>query len=320
MNISETAKWLREHDNYLILTHRRPDGDAIGSAAGLARGLRAVGRTAYVLHNPEITPRYLPYIEDYWASDTFSPDNVVTVDTASRDLFPVNWGDRAEHVALCIDHHPSNSGYAASSCVDSARASCGEIVYEILSQWPGAVDSETAAALYVAVSTDTGCFAFGNTTADTLLVASELARAGAPIARINRALFREKTRARAVLEGFIFSGLEFHFDGRAAISVITGDMLARAGATENDLDDIAALPGSIEGVWVGVTVRELSAPDDCKVSVRSGKDVDSNALCARFGGGGHAMAAGFTARARTDDVKAALIDALGEVFSGKPRA
>ncbi|MDR1589430.1 MAG: bifunctional oligoribonuclease/PAP phosphatase NrnA [Oscillospiraceae bacterium] len=319
MNISETAKWLSERDNYLIVTHRRPDGDTIGSAAGLARGLRGLGKTAYILYNPEITARYLPYAERYWAPDDFLPDNVVAVDTASHELFPVNWENSARRIALCIDHHPSNTGYAELSCIDGARASCGEIIFEILSRWPGAVDAEVAAALYVAVSTDTGCFAFGNTTADTLQVASELARAGAPIAHINRTMFRAKTRARAVLEGLIFSELEFHFDGRAAIAVVTKDMLARVGATENELDDIASLPGSIEGVWAGITIRELSGPDDCKVSVRSGENIDSNALCARFGGGGHPMAAGFTARARVFDIKAGLLAALDEILGGKTR-
>ncbi|MDR1217376.1 MAG: DHH family phosphoesterase [Oscillospiraceae bacterium] len=317
MNIDKTADWLNARDRYLILTHRRPDGDTIGSAAGLARGLRSQGKTAYVLHNPETTARYLPYVEEYLAPEDFSPEHIITVDTASVGMLQVNAGGLAERVSLCIDHHPSNTGYAESSCIDGSRASCGEMILELLSRWPGALDDAAAAALYVAVSTDTGCFAFGNTTADTLYAASELARAGAPIGLINRRLFREKTRARALLEGLVFSGLEFHFGGMAAIASVTRDMLARAGAAEDDLDDIASLPGSIEGVRVGITVRELSEPNDCKVSVRSGPDVDSNALCARFGGGGHAMAAGFTANRSVPDIKAGLLDALGGILGEK---
>jgi phosphoesterase RecJ-like protein len=187
-------------------------------------------------------------------------------------------------------------------------------VLDLLSRWEGAVDETAAGALYVAVSTDTGCFAFGNTTAQTLRAASELALAGAPIGRINKKLFREKTRARAKLEGSVFSGLEFHCGGAAAIATITRQMLRLAGATEDDLDDIASLPGAIAGVRVGVTVRELPGAEGCKVSVRSGSGVDANALCARFGGGGHAMAAGFTAREGVERIKAKLIGALGDAL------
>jgi phosphoesterase RecJ-like protein len=314
MNIDETAKWLDERDRCLILTHRRPDGDAIGSAAGLARGLRLRGKTAYALTNPETTERYLPYIQEYWAPEGFSPDFIITVDTASEEMFQVNGGEYRGRIDLSIDHHMSNTLYAKLTCADSERASCGEIIFDALSLWKGAVDEAVAAALYVAVSTDTGCFAFGNTTAQTLRAASELALAGAPIGRINKKLFREKTRARALLEGSIFSGLEFHYGGAAAIATVTNEMLRLAGATENDLDDVASLPGSIEGVLVGATIRELPGADGCKVSVRSGERVDANALCARFGGGGHAMAAGFTVRERAERVKADLVGALGDVL------
>jgi phosphoesterase RecJ-like protein len=187
---------------------------------------------------------------------------------------------------------------------------------EIARTQPEAADEVIAAALYVAVSSDTGCFAFGNTNADTFRAAYELTLAGAPIGFINRTLFREKTRARAVLEGLVFAELGFYFEGRAAIAVITRDMMARTGATEDDMDDIASLPGSVEGVRVGVTVREL-ARGECKVSMRSSPEVNSNELCARFGGGGHAMAAGFTSQAEVATVKAGIIGALGEIFAGE---
>jgi phosphoesterase RecJ-like protein len=313
MDTAATAQWLLSHDRYLILTHRRPDGDAIGSAAGLARGLRSAGKTAYILRNPETTPRYEPFARDYLSPEGFEPDTVVTVDTASVEMFQRNAAEYGRRVDLCIDHHPSNTGYAAETCLEPGRAACGEIILDILSNWQDAVDAETARALYVAVSTDTGCFSYGNTTADTLLAASRLARAGANIGPLNKTLFREKTRARATLEGMIFTGMQYHFD-TVAIATVTLDMLARAGAGENDLDDLASLPGSIEGVGVGITIRELSAEDGCKVSVRSGPDFNSNALCARFGGGGHAMAAGFTSNADPRAVRDELLAALREIF------
>ncbi len=314
MNSKETALWLKARDNFLILTHRRPDGDTLGSAAGLADGLNEAGKTAYVLYNPETTERYDKYIQKYRAPEDYQPSHVITVDTASPDLFPVNGEKYTDNVALCIDHHPSNTGYAGFLCVDAGKATCGEIIYEILLSLNGNVSPEAAAALYVAVSTDTGCFAYSNTTANALRVASNLVDAGAPIGEINKAIFRTKAKSRIQIEAMIISGMEFHFGGAVAIASITREMLARTGAGENEMDDVAAISNSIEGVVVGITIRELTGPEDCKVSIRTSALVDANALASRFGGGGHAMASGFTSNAAVDELKRQLLDALGGIF------
>jgi phosphoesterase RecJ-like protein len=314
MNIKETARWLKERDHFLVLTHRRPDGDTLGCAAGLVQGLNEAGKTAYILKNPEATPKYTTYVEKHWAPDDFVPSFVITVDTASYELFPVGGSKYKGAVSLCIDHHPSNTDYAELSCIDSSRAACGEIIYEILLELNGRLGVEAATSLYVAVSTDTGCFAFANTTSNTLRVASELVGAGAPIQELNRELFRKKAKSRILLEGMITSGIEFYYNGAVAIATITRDMMERTGASENEMDDVASIPGGIEEVIVGITIRELTSPTDCKVSVRSSPLFNSNDLCTRFGGGGHAMAAGFSINETVSDVKNKLIAALDETF------
>lgn len=314
MTISETARWLLERDQFLILTHRRPDGDTLGSAAGLVQGLTEAGKTAYILFNPEVTPRYAGYVEKYWAPEGFVPSHVITVDIASEDLFPINGTEHRGNISLCIDHHPSNSNYARISCVDSQKAACGEILYEILLEMNGRLSIEAATSLYVAISTDTGCFAYGNTTSSTLRIAAELVDAGVPTGEINRELFRKKAKSRIMLEAMITSGIEFYFNGAVAIATITGGMMAQAGANENDMDDVASIPGSIEGVIVGITIRETGEAEGCKVSVRTLPLVNANHLCTRFGGGGHAMAAGFSLNVSTGEVKRLLIDALSESF------
>ena len=310
LTTAETADWLGTRDRFLLLTHRRPDGDAIGCAAALAQGLHELGKTAYVLHNPEVTPRYLRFIKDYWAPEGYTPDHIVMIDTASEELFPKNARNYAGSISLCIDHHPSNTYYAKQTCLVESRASCGEIIYDILHAMAGSISAATAEKLYVALTTDTGCFAFANTTSNTLRVASLLVDAGAPHRDLNKLLFRMKTRGRIKIEGMVFSGLEFHFGGSVAISTITRSMIAEAAATEDDLDDISSLPGSIEGVLAGITIRELSGDSDCKVSVRSGPLVNSNDICARFGGGGHPMAAGFSQKSSVRDVRNSLLVVL----------
>ena len=314
LTINDTVRWLTERDNFLVLTHLRPDGDTLGSAAALVKGLVRSGKTAYILKNPEATPRYTTYVEKHWAPDNFNPSFVITVDTASEGVFQVNAADYLDKVSLSIDHHPSNTGYAEYRCLDAEKASCGEIIYELLLELGSGIDAETAISLYVAVSTDTGCFAFANTTANTLRVAAALVDAGAPIGELNRELFRKKAKSRILLEAMITSGMGFYFDGAVAIATITNDMMEKAGASENEMDDIASIPGAIEEVVVGITIRELPGAAGCKVSVRTTPLVSANDLCALFGGGGHAMAAGFSNKASVEETRDKLLEALRGIF------
>lgn len=310
MTIDECAKWLLERDNFLILTHRRPDGDTLGSAAALAHGLRTAGKTAYVLENPETTKKYMQFVEKLWAPASFEPDFVISVDTASIPMLAENAGEYARNIALSIDHHPSNTDFSENLVLDAGRAACGEIIYDILNKI-GPVDETAATALYVAVATDTGCFSYENTNAGAFSTASGLAEAGADPAALNRYLFRSKSRGRIAVEGMIFSNLEFFFDDRAVIVVFTNEMVKEAGADEDDMENIAAFPVMAEGVEVGATIREL-ADGSCKVSMRSGPSVDSNKICARFGGGGHFSAAGYTIDCPPLKARELLIPVLAE--------
>ena len=306
----DAAEWLSVRDSFLLITHRRPDGDTVGCAGAIAQGLRECGKTAFVLYNPETTPRYQRFIEGYLAPDGFKPEHVISIDTASYELFPKNGEEYVGAVSLCIDHHTSNTHYAEYTCLDGSRASCGEVVYDILLSLNGGISAKSAERLYVALSTDTGCFAFANTTANTLRIASLVVEAGAPQRELNRLLFRTKRRSRIKIEGMLFSTLEFHFGGAVAIAVISRRMMEEAAATEDDIDDISSIPGSVEGVLAGITIRELTSELDCKVSVRTGPSVNSHNICARFGGGGHPMAAGFTHEATVSRIKELLLEAL----------
>jgi len=315
MTISETASWLREHDNYLIITHRRPDGDTLGSAAALVRGLRAYGKTAYIFKNEETTSKYLGYVSPFWAPDGFDPETIVSVDVASEGLFPRASERLLGRTDLSIDHHPSNSLYAKLSCIDGEKAACGEIIYDLLIELCGDIDDDTAAALYVAISTDTGCFSFGNTTKNTFRVASLVAEKDIGLPELNRRLFRTKSRGRLELEGTVMAGIKYYYGGRVAITTIPKALMDRTGCTEDDMDDIAAIPGAVEGVDCGITMRELSSETDLKISVRSGSRFNSNAFCARFGGGGHAMASGASFTGITlDTLLDMLLEELDKTF------
>lgn len=312
MSSAEAAKWLSERDNFLILTHLRPDGDTLGSAAGLCSALREAGKTAYVLRNKQTTRRYEAYLAPYWSED-FRPDYVISTDIATENLFPVNAEIYKGRVDLAIDHHPSNSWFAKNSLVDASCAACGEIVYRVAMDLNGKVGPETAKLLFIALTTDTGCFRYGNTTADTHRIAAALIDAGAPGTEINKKLFRTKTRGRVLIESEMLNNIEFTRDSQIATVVVTREMIERAGADEDDLEDIAAIHGQIEGVVVSITIRELE-DGTSKVSVRTNKLVDAGAICAELGGGGHAMAAGVSLNCGVWEAKEKILAAVDKVW------
>lgn len=315
MTVFETAQFLRAHDNYLILTHTRPDGDTIGCAAGLCLALRGIGKQAFVLPNPEITPLFSNYLEGLTCAEGYRPDTVVCVDIAARSMFPLNAGDLGEKADLTIDHHPSQEFYAKHTCLDASCAACGEIVYEIAREL-GPVTKEIATPLYVAVSTDCGCFAYGNTTARTHTVAAALTACGIDLAALNKRHFRTKSWKRMQLEAAILGGMELHDGGLVAIATITLDMMNSIGATQNDTEDIANLVGALEGVKASVTIREL-APGRNKISLRTDPNyLNASTTCALLGGGGHAAASGATVATGVAETKRVILDAIHKVKNG----
>lgn len=313
MSSNNTAQWLRERDNFLVFTHQRPDGDALGSAAGLCQGLRDAGKTAFVLPNPEATKTYIEYVSEYYAPESFECCHVVTVDTASEGQFQINAGKYLGRVDLCIDHHPSNTGYAGITCLESDRAACGEIVYDILSNMDIAISPKNATALYVALATDTGCFCYGNTNSKTLITAAKLIELGVQNGRINKELFRTKSKIRLKLEAEIISQMEFYSEDTIGIATLTQKMLQHTGARPEDIEDIAALPGQVQGVNVAVTLQE-QFDGTTKISVRTSRQVNANDICQRLGGGGHSMAAGCRVTASPGDAKIQILKVIEDIW------
>ena len=310
MNILETAGYLRNLNNVLLLTHVRPDGDTIGSAAALCQALRDLGKTAYLLYNPEITATYAPYAAPYWAEESFTPEHVISVDIATPGLLPENAKKYADSIELAIDHHPSHSYFARHACVDASAAAAGEIVYEIIRALTP-VTPAIALPLYVAISTDTGCFVYSNTTARTHRIAAALLEQ-ADVSAVNKALFRTKSRTRLAMESRMVADMELYDQERVVIMQIPLSLRQEMHATEADIEELSSLAALVEGTDCGITLRELR-PGTVKISVRSGPRVDACAVCAKLGGGGHRAAAGATVDGTMADVKAAVLRALADV-------
>lgn len=311
----EAAEFLRSRDNFLIVTHVRPDGDTLGCGAALCRVLRGLGKTAAVLPNDRTSAGYAPYMVGLWAGEGYEPDTIVTVDLASESMFTDNAEHYRGHVDLAIDHHIGGGQFAPRRCVCPERAACGEIIYEIaaaLSQ----LTPEVALALYVALSTDTGCFVLANTTGETHRIASELIAAGIDYRAANKRHFCTKSKRRIAMEGELFSGLDF-FDGdRGVFLTITREMIERLRLDEDDLDNVAALGSQIEGVDCAITLREQES-GGWKASVRTTERINAAVLCAMFGGGGHAEAAGCILRGKALREVKSLLSAAAAGAAGR---
>lgn len=311
LTVTEAAALLRGFDNVLILTHIRPDGDTVGCAAALCAGLRALGKTAYLLPNAGLTDTTAPYFRPYAAPADFAPDKVVSTDIAALALLPENARAYGGRIDLAVDHHPSFEGFGRANILRAEAAACGELLYDILREL-GPVTPEIALPLYVAVSTDTGCFAYGNTTANTHAVAAALMETGIDYRTVNKAFFRTKTRKRMQLEGAMLAACEFCDHDRVAVLSVPLSLMEKFQATESDAEELSSLGGQIQGVDCAITMRELR-PDVWKLSLRTGERVNATEACRILGGGGHAAAAGCTVEAPWAEAKRRILDAVAQV-------
>lgn len=310
LNYKSCAKLLLTHEDILIVTHKNPDGDTASCAAALCSALRRGGRRAWVFPNPQLGRKLRPYCEKYFAPEGFKAKYVVSVDVADEKLLCNGF---TGEVDLCIDHHPSNTHFAKESFIRGEKASCAEIVMELIQNINADLTQEEATILYIGLSTDTGCFQYANTDAAAFRAAAELLRYGADNTGVNTVFFRKVSPARLKLESMIFDTMRFYRDGKIAVATITLDMLRKTGAVEDDLDDLAGLAGRCEGSLVNITIREKE-DGTCRVSVRSVRDVNSCEICAVFGGGGHAMASGCTVPGTPEHVRELLVNVVNEVW------
>lgn len=312
--IAQAAQALLAAERILVLSHRRPDGDTTGCAGALCRGLRQLGKTAYVLPNPDLTARYQQLIEPCYAPEGFTPDCIVTTDIADYSLLTENAKQYQERIDIVLDHHRSNGMQAPVRVVRETAGANAEVVLDVLDAMQVTMDEEIATCIYVALSTDTGCFRYSNTTPDTLRAAARCLEAGVDGGELNRRLFEVKSWARFQMERIVFDSMEFLREGKIALVMLHRKDIDRTGADIDDLDSIAALTRQIEGVQVGITLTE-NKDLTCKISVRTTKEVDASAICARCGGGGHLRAAGATLSCGIDEARARILEAAEQVYA-----
>lgn len=309
---ADAARFLLEHDHFAILSHRRPDGDTAGSSAALCRGLRLLGKTAHVLVNKEVTPRFAWLHEGLTKPWVEEGDTIVSVDVASPEMLPADFRPLLGKIALRIDHHSSATSFTEQELVDGDSASCAEVVWDVLELMGVKADRALAEAVYVGVSTDTGCFRFSNTTAHTFSVAALCTRAGARIYELNQELFETNTLERLKMQAWIVEHLELLRGGEMAICAIPRAVEEEIGVNEDDMDNISNFPRTVAGVRMAATLRETE-DGETKLSVRAVPGCDATAVTVRFGGGGHKGAAGASMKLPLDEAVKAVEAVMSEV-------
>ena len=232
------ARLLRENDNILILTHRNPDGDTIGSGFALLHALKKLGKTVKVVCTDPFPEKY-GYIAHSNDDDVGENPYVVAVDVADMELIGAQYRAKYEHgVNLCIDHHISNKEFAENLCLRSCSATC-EIIYDVIKAMDVEIDKSVADSLYTGIATDTGCFLFSSVTARTHIIAADLIEHGADFFEINRIMFETKSLGYFKLEAAALNTVEMHCGGKCAFMTVTMDMQKQAGTYIRSLiDDI----------------------------------------------------------------------------------
>lgn len=300
------AAMLAEWDSILILTHANPDGDTLGCGYGLCRALRALGKNAGVACSDDIPQKYA-YMRRGMDETDFTPEHVIAVDVADTKLIGRTLKEYKERIELCIDHHPSNIMYAPYTLLNAQAGAAAEVIYGVIKCLGVDFTKEIADCIYTGLSTDTGCFRYANATAATYRIAAEMIEAGADSGEINRRMFETKSKAYVALEKMAMDSLEMHFDDRCAMITLTQDMFKTSGMSDKEVEGIAALPRQIEGVVVGVTLRER-AEGGYKASLRTHAPVDASQICKAMDGGGHARAAGCQIKDTLENAKKILLE------------
>lgn len=313
IDLDQAVSLLRDAQDVEILSHHFPDGDTLGCAAALCHALHLLGKRARCTCADVVTEKYC-FLFDEIEKQQFPAQFVVSVDVADIKLLgPVLAAKHAGKIDLCIDHHGSHQDFAKNSYVDSSAAAACEIIYEVICRLGVVPDQVIAQAIYTGITTDTGCFRYSNTTARTHEIAAQVIRTGIDAGDINRQMFETKTRARLEMERSVLDSIEFYFGAQCAVMRISRAMIDASGADEGDLDGLSAIPRQIEGVLVGVTLRERKI-GGYKVSLRTQPQVNAAKICAEFGGGGHAAAAGCTIEEEFEPAREKVLAVIGKVL------
>lgn len=311
LGLSEAADFLKDCRDAVIIVHQSPDGDCIGAGFALKDILGCFGIRSRVECCDAFPSRY-DYMTSVGCGEDFEPQTIIAVDIADTQLMGCLGEKYGDRVQLCIDHHISNTGYAELTLLNGEASATCELIWELAREMDAEISEHCAACIYTGIATDTGCFKYDCTTANCHRIAARIIEDyDIGFAKINRSMFEVKSLGRIRMECRVIELMEYYLDNRITMICITKDIMEQMGVDSNDLEGCASLPLQVEGVEVGLMIKERE-PQVYKISMRSAGDVNVSEICRTLGGGGHAKAAGCLLKGSMDEVKRILIEAVGK--------
>ncbi len=301
--------------NILIITHQKPDGDAIGSTVALGKGLKKLGKEVdyYVDQNFEDKLRFFNEIEEFNKDLKDHYDLVLQLDCSTYDF--THHPESLEYDDLVvIDHHKSNA-YDKESNYVKVTAATGELIYELLETLGIELDDEMKEAIFTAISTDTGSFQFSNTQASTFHVAEELFKDGHVFAPVSKRLHKQKSKQQLDMYADAIKAIETLKDGKICVITLPYETIEKNGGDLQITDDIANIGMDLDTAILSVLIKETE-PENVRVSVRSKSpyDLDVSKLALEYGGGGHLRAAGFNVKGNPEEIKKEILGKIEEIF------
>ncbi len=300
---AELIEHIRAGRRFVIASHQRPDGDAIGSAMAMALALKRLGKDAVVVTDaiPPVFLQPFPEVDSIRitpeVTETFDAALIMECSELSRT--GVQGLDRSP--VMNIDHHPGNKGYGSINWVDESAAACGEMVYSLIEALGAPLTPDVATHIYLAILTDTGSFHFSHLSPRTYEIAKRCVEAGADPQWIARTHYDSNSLARVRIFGAVMNGMVIVDEGRVALLSITRDKMTDLGGTSDDLEGLINFPLTVKDIEAVAFFKEIG-DGEWRVSLRSKGNVDTGAIARRNGGGGHTNAAGCSAKGTLDDV------------------
>jgi bifunctional oligoribonuclease and PAP phosphatase NrnA len=293
---ADVAREIHKRQRFVITSHVRPDGDAIGSALAMAYALRQLGKEARVVFRDEPPPplRVFPGVDAIEVLAQVDDPGDAAIVMESGDLKRTGVAGLERGFVINIDHHLGNSMYGSLNWFDVSAAACGEMIYSLVRELGVPFSFEIATHVYIAILTDTGSFHYSSISPRTFDICRECVEAGVDPPAVARSIFDSNNLGRLKLFGAVLSGMELDPTGRLATVYVDEAMTRAAGGTYEDTEGLINLPLTVKEIQAVVFFKE-NGPDDWRISMRSKGEVDINAVARQFGGGGHKNASGCSA-------------------------
>lgn len=304
---------IRRRQRFVISSHVRPDGDAIGSQLAMAYALRHLGKQVRIVDgdSPPTPLLVFPGVQHIEVMRQIDDPGDAVIVMECGDLARTGVAGFERGFVINIDHHPGNSMYGAINWFDLSAAACGEMVFDLVKALGVPLTKEIATHVYIAILTDTGSFHYSNISPKTFEICRQCVEAGVDPPGVARSIFDSNNLGRLKLFGAVLSRMELDASGRLATVYVDQQMAIDCGGTYEDTEGLINLPLTVKEIQAVVFFKENGA-NDWRISLRSKGDVDINAVANQFGGGGHKNASGCSARGTFDELKTRFCELIME--------